>query len=54
MIDEPLAFVRLFDDSFFVVLADGAGQFVVVHRRSILPLAPQLGNADRIFDLENS
>jgi len=54
LVDESLRAGRLLDDSLLVVLTDGPTEFVVVHRRSVLALPPQLRHAHRILDLEDS
>lgn len=46
--------VRLSDDAFLVILANGSTEFVVVHGWTVLPLAPQFGDMNRVLDLEDS
>ena len=45
LVDESLRASRLLDDALLVVLADRPTEFVVVHRRSVLALSPQLSHA---------
>mgnify|MGYP007002759056 CR=1 FL=1 len=54
LVDQSLAALRLLHDALLVVLADGPAQLVVVHRRPILPGAPQLRHADAVLDLEDA
>lgn len=44
LVDEPLAPFRLLHDALLVVLSDAPGEFVVVHGRPVLSLAPQPGD----------
>jgi len=54
LIDESLRRRRLVNDSVLVILTNRARQLVVVHRRTVLALAPQLRQLLGIFDLEQS
>lgn len=54
LVDEALGDVGLADDSFLVVLADGAAQFVVIHGRAVLADAPKPRHLRRVLDLEDS
>ena len=54
MVDQPLTLLRLFHDAFLVVLAQTPAQLVVVHRRPVLPLAPERGHAVAVHNLEHT
>ena len=54
LVHQPFGVVRLLDDSFLVVLPNGAAQFIVVHGRPVLPLTPKSSNSDGILDLEDA
>ena len=54
LVDQPLRVVCLLDDSLLVVLTDGTAEFVIVHSRTVLAHAPKLGDAGRVFDLEDA
>jgi hypothetical protein len=54
LIDEPLRALSLLHDALLVVLANGAGQFVVVHGRSVLAATPQQRHTDRVFNFEDA
>lgn len=54
LVDEPLRALSLLHDALLVVLANGSGQFVVVHGRSVLATTPQQRHADGVFDFEDA
>ena len=54
LVDKSFRVNSLLNDAFLVILANGARQLVIVHLRSVLTLSPQLGDAHRVFDLEDS
>ena len=54
LVYQSLRSFRLLHDTFFVVLSDRRAELVIVHRRSIFPLAPQPGDFDRILDFKNA
>lgn len=54
LVHEPLGPLSLLHDALLVVLSDGAGELVVVHGGTVLPLAPEAGHADAVLDLEDA
>lgn len=54
LINQPLRHVRLLNDALLVVLANGAAQFIVVHRRTVFPDPPQFSDVRWIFNFKNS
>jgi hypothetical protein len=54
LVDQPLRPLGLFHDALFIVLSYRPTQLIVVHRRPVLPLPPEPGHFDRIFDLEDA
>ena len=54
LVDESFRVDGLLDDAFLVVLANRARQLVIVHLRSVLAFAPQLGDSHRVLDLEDT
>ena len=54
LVHQPTALRGFLDDSFLVVLAHGAAQFVVVHHRPVLAGAPQGGHFLGVLDLEDA
>lgn len=43
LVDEPLTPLGFLHNTFLVVLSDTSGQFIIVHGRSVFPLAPKPG-----------
>ena len=54
LVDKALRSLGLLHDALLVVLADGSAQLVVVHRRTVLSLAPEPRHAHRVLDLEDA
>lgn len=54
LVDQALGDVRLPDDAFPIILADGAAQLVVVHGRTVLADAPQPGHLRRVLNFEDA
>ena len=54
LVDQPLRPLRLLHHALLVVLADAATQLVVVHRRPVLALSPELRHPHRVLDLEDA
>lgn len=54
LVYQSLAALRLLHDALLVVLPDAAAELVVVHRRPVLPLAPESRHAHRVLDLEDA
>jgi len=54
LVDEPLGSLRLLHDALLVILPQRSRQLVVVHRRPVFPLAPQVRHPDRVDDLEDA
>lgn len=54
LVNQSLTALRLLHDALLVVLANGTTQLVVVHGRSVLPCAPQLGHPHAVLDLEDA
>lgn len=53
LVDQPLRPLCLLHDALLVVLPDGPAQLVVIHGRPVLPLAPEPGDSDRVFNFED-
>lgn len=54
LVDESLGSFRFLHDALAVVLANGATEFVVVHRRPVLAFAPQFGHTHAVLDLKDA
>ena len=54
LVDESLRSLRFLHDSFFVILPDGSGEFVIVHSRAVLASSPQSGDSNGILNLKDS
>lgn len=54
LIHQPLWPLRLFHDALLVVLANGSGQFVIIHGWSVLAFSPQSCHTNRVLYLENA
>lgn len=54
LVDESLRSLRLFHDTFAVILTDGSAELVVVHGRPVFALAPQFRHPDAVLDFEDA
>ena len=54
LVDQTLRALRFLHDALAVILAYGATQFVVVHRRPVFAFAPQFGHTHAVLDLKDA
>lgn len=54
LVHQSLGPLRLLHDALLIVLPDGAGELVIVHSWSVLPLSPEARHTNTVFDLEHS
>lgn len=54
LVDQSLSSLCLLHDALLVVLSQRPGQLVIVHGRSVLPLAPERGNPVGVDNLEDA
>ena len=54
LVHKTFGIISLLDDSFLVILSDGATELVVIHGWAVLSLTPKSGNVSRVFYLEDA
>lgn len=54
LVDQPLRPLCFLHDALLVVLSERSREFVVVHGRAVLPLAPERGNSVGVDNLEDA